>query len=510
MIRSALALLLTAFSPSLSLATERPAATTTSQASASVEDQRANVAMAEVPDEDLPLTRAPAVVARYKSGPTYACNPQDPAGSLRMALKKAAIEDAAFAGKDFSGLYRKDGVIYYGQDPGDEMASLSVQRLTWENRKPDTRFAWVKTAELITNEDWKNGRSCVIWFNATDILSVEEVQLDQALVDSLRFWLGVRAGSNETNSSRWLGTKNSSQDPIETISKFIFPPSLDLGDTSRLILRVGGVSAQIPFSLLRYRDGPAGARFAMVMAFSFQEQMAYTRIAKPLDPAIERTKSIIERIHDDVIRKDFRNTVIVGNPFTGWDSSQKWPLIEDSEVTARRLQATFPGATVLLGREARKADVIRRMREADLVSFSTHGVADRFNPNSQTYLILADGYLGSRDLRNDFRFEHNPVVLLNACQMALGKPFEGGTYGLTRAFLKRGAAQVVSNLWNVDARRNGELMAMIATRIAAGQGAEFAARDVIADAAVQDPDDPSSWGAFIVSGGPSLYCGSCR
>jgi CHAT domain len=48
------------------------------------------------------------------------------------------------------------------------------------------------------------------------------------------------------------------------------------------------------------------------------------------------------------------------------------------------------------------------------------------------------------------KLEHDPLVVMSACQTGLGKIFEGGTFGLTRAWHFAGASQIVMSLWNVD------------------------------------------------------------
>jgi len=51
------------------------------------------------------------------------------------------------------------------------------------------------------------------------------------------------------------------------------------------------------------------------------------------------------------------------------------------------------------------------------------------------------------------------LVVLSACQTALGKEIKGeGLVGLTRGFMYAGAPRVVASLWRIDDRATAELM----------------------------------------------------
>jgi CHAT domain-containing protein len=51
------------------------------------------------------------------------------------------------------------------------------------------------------------------------------------------------------------------------------------------------------------------------------------------------------------------------------------------------------------------------------------------------------------------------LVVLSACQTALGREFAGeGLVGLTRGFMYAGARRVVASLWQVDDLATAELM----------------------------------------------------
>jgi CHAT domain-containing protein len=68
-----------------------------------------------------------------------------------------------------------------------------------------------------------------------------------------------------------------------------------------------------------------------------------------------------------------------------------------------------------------------------------------------------DGFLRLHDIYN----LKLPVelVVLSACQTALGKDIKGeGLVGLTRGFMYAGAPRVVASLWKVDDKATAELM----------------------------------------------------
>ncbi|MEW6128788.1 MAG: CHAT domain-containing protein [Acidobacteriota bacterium] len=99
------------------------------------------------------------------------------------------------------------------------------------------------------------------------------------------------------------------------------------------------------------------------------------------------------------------------------------------------------------------------------IHFATHGLLDNHNPEmSSIVLSLYDesgksqnGYLRFADIC-DLKLNAE-LVVLSACQTALGKEFRGeGLMGLTRGFMQAGAKRVVASLWNVNDKATAELM----------------------------------------------------
>ncbi len=100
-----------------------------------------------------------------------------------------------------------------------------------------------------------------------------------------------------------------------------------------------------------------------------------------------------------------------------------------------------------------------------IVHFATHGLINNLHPElSGVVLSLVDeqgrpqdGFLRLYDVYNlKLRAD---LVVLSACQTALGKEYRGeGLVGLTRGFMYAGAPRVVASLWRIDDRASAELM----------------------------------------------------
>jgi len=100
-----------------------------------------------------------------------------------------------------------------------------------------------------------------------------------------------------------------------------------------------------------------------------------------------------------------------------------------------------------------------------IVHFATHGLINNQNPNlSGIVLSLVDeqgrpqnGFLRLYDIYN-LKLDAD-LVVLSACQTALGKEIKGeGLVGLTRGFMYAGAPRVVASLWRIDDRATADIM----------------------------------------------------
>jgi len=126
------------------------------------------------------------------------------------------------------------------------------------------------------------------------------------------------------------------------------------------------------------------------------------------------------------------------------------------------LQQRLPGAQLLTGVSATKAQVQQAAKTASILHIATHGYADPEEPNHSGLLLAGTGTKKYATLtaQEVYGWRLNAtLVTLSACQTALGKTVAGeGVLGLSRAFLCAGADTVVCTLWPVADQSTATLM----------------------------------------------------
>jgi len=203
------------------------------------------------------------------------------------------------------------------------------------------------------------------------------------------------------------------------------------------------------------------------------------------------------------------------------------PLAGTAEE-ARSIQALFPDAVMLTGRQASKAS-LKRLEAPSILHIATHGFflgeaagapADGTrsiranvkieNPLLRSGLALAganlsrgsdDGVLTALEA-SGLNLWGTKVVTLSACETGLGEVKQGeGVYGLRRAFFLAGAQTLVMSLWPVNDRVTRETMTAYYTGLKQGLGRGEALRQAqLTMLRRKDRQHPFYWAGFITSG----------
>jgi CHAT domain-containing protein len=325
------------------------------------------------------------------------------------------------------------------------------------------------------------------------------------------------------------------------LSEMVLGPVVSLLGNKRLVIVSDGALQYIPFSVLpvRRRGGspsqplvveseivtvPSASTVAVLRRDLAGRQPAPKAVAVLADPVFDRqdprvsTRQQISQVghtgelpsHDRDLPRDLeRSWAEVGSTERGGKISR----LPFSRREADAIIADAPPGSSFKAvdfRASRTTATSPELAQYRVVHFATHGVLDSRTP-ALSGIVLSlvdrqgkpvDGFLRLWDIYN----LHLPadLVVLSACQTALGKEIKGeGLVGLTRGFMYAGAARVVASLWQVDDVATAELMSLFyqgvlkknlppATALRAAQVHMWKQK--------RWQEDPYFWGAFQLQG----------
>lgn len=200
------------------------------------------------------------------------------------------------------------------------------------------------------------------------------------------------------------------------------------------------------------------------------------------------------------------NTLIMGNPYT--DPAWELASLRFAEVEASEIAALLDGNAVI-GTQATETLFRQFVEGSDIVHLAVHGRYNAIYPLS-SFLALApddqnDGLLETREIYGLSLRQHSPLVVLSACETAVGVERSGDeVQALSRAFLLDGAQGVIASLWPVDDSATAYLMMEFYQQWTSGRsiaeslaGAQSAIR---LNAAHLEWASPHYWAGFVFIG----------
>jgi CHAT domain-containing protein/tetratricopeptide (TPR) repeat protein len=321
------------------------------------------------------------------------------------------------------------------------------------------------------------------------------------------------------------------------LSEMVLGPVVPLLGDKRLLIVTDGALQYVPFAVLPVRKSgggpsqplvidseivtvPSASTLAVLRRDLVGRQSAPKAVAVFADPVFDRQDPRV------LARRPIPQVDHAGElPPHDWDLQRSWaevgsaglggkiPRLPFSRREADAIIAhappgdSFKAVDFSANRVTATSSELARYR---IVHFATHGVLDSRNP-ALSGIVLSlvdrrgkprDGFLRLWDIYN-LRLPAD-LVVLSACQTALGKEIKGeGLVGLTRGFMYAGAARVVASLWQVDDVATAELMSQFyqgvlqkkmppATALRAAQVQMWKQK--------RWQQDPYFWGAFQIQG----------
>jgi len=164
---------------------------------------------------------------------------------------------------------------------------------------------------------------------------------------------------------------------------------------------------------------------------------------------------------------------------------------------------------ILTQQQCTEKNIQHKASEYMILHLACHGNADSLNGN-ESFLVLSEENSNSPRIVYAHNFYssslNNDLVVLSACESALGQAFTGeGIIGLTRAFFYSGARSVLSTLWQVSDYQAGEILGNFYKNLLNQQDKASAlanAKRTYIKNATTTYSHPFYWATYIISGDP--------
>jgi CHAT domain-containing protein len=219
--------------------------------------------------------------------------------------------------------------------------------------------------------------------------------------------------------------------------------------------------------------------------------------------------SVARLAHSKPAEKDSGADVLRSTTESGLTSLRRLRFSRQEADEIARLASSDAKLEAVDFEASRKLATSAELGQYRLVHFATHGLINNQHPElSGIVLSLVDergqpqnGFLRLYDLYN-LKLSAD-LVVLSACQTALGKEIKGeGFVGLTRGFMYAGAPRVVASLWQIDDRASAEFMKRFYERMLVQKLRPAAALRAAQISMQKDKrwNSPHYWAAFTLQG----------
>ena len=315
-------------------------------------------------------------------------------------------------------------------------------------------------------------QSLVANIGARDNVECEDRSLELARGKGL----AVQRSPNDDRQTQHLHLQ---EEALSTLYETIIEPIQDLFSGSELVFIPEGPLYLAPFAAFKSPD-------SKYLCESFSIRVA---------PSLTSLK-MIAQCPVDYHHKS--GVLLVGDPWVQ-DVTNLEPLPCAREEV--NMIDEMVGSTPLVGRQATKDEVLRRLGSVALVHIAAHGNIKTgeiaLAPNSTC--SEADFILTMKDVKQvQLRAR---LVVLSCCHSARGEIKAEGVVGIARAFLGAGARSVLVSLWAIDDKATLEFMKNFYQHLVAGKSASEALnRAMNCMRESTEFSDVTHWAPFVLIG----------
>ena len=286
------------------------------------------------------------------------------------------------------------------------------------------------------------------------------------------------------------------------------PLRASLGDATRLLISPDGLLNLVPFEAFVDEDG----RY-LIERYATSYLTSGRDLLRLQVTATRRNNSVVI-VADPLFGEPGTTSVAPSaHQFADDLSSMYFAPLAGSGAEARAINALFPEATLLTGKNATKA-AMTHLEAPRILHIASHGFFLQQkveNPLLRSGLALAGANLkyGSHDdgiltalEASALNLRGTQLVTLSACDSGIGEVRNGeGVYGLRRAFVLAGAETLVMALWPVSDASSRETMAAYYAGLEAGIGRGDALRQAKLEMLKRNGRrHPYYWASFIQFG----------
>ncbi|HKR13494.1 MAG TPA: CHAT domain-containing protein [Pyrinomonadaceae bacterium] len=306
------------------------------------------------------------------------------------------------------------------------------------------------------------------------------------------------------------------------LSRMLLTPIAAELQQKRLVIVGEGVLQYVPFAALPAADGaplvvrheivnlPSASVLAVLRNETAQRKPASRNVAVLADPVFSASDprlNLANKAHgtDDPVLVEAQRSASE----SGVTDLVRLRFSRQEADEISRLAGEKQNLKALDFAASRSVAMSEQLRDYRIVHFATHGLINNQHPDlSGIVLSLVDqqgrtqnGFLRLYDVYN-LKLDAD-LVVLSACQTALGKEIKGeGLVGLTRGFMYAGAPRVVASYWRIDDRATAEMMKRFYTAMLKDGLRPAAALRAAQVSMSQDKrwQSPHYWAAFTIQG----------
>ncbi|KST70317.1 CHAT domain-containing protein [Mastigocoleus testarum] len=201
-----------------------------------------------------------------------------------------------------------------------------------------------------------------------------------------------------------------------------------------------------------------------------------------------------------------KDILVVGNPtmptLKVGDPPYQLYQLDGTEIEAKEV-ANLLQTKAIIGKDATKLDIVKKMPKAKIIHIATHGLLDDIKQ------LGVPGAIALAPSGNDNGFLTSPeiidlqlnaeLVVLSACQTGRGDITGDGVIGLSRSLLTSGAASTIVSLWDAPDDTTKALMISFYKNLKADGDKARALRQAMLSN-MKKPLNPTHWAAFTLMG----------